>query len=510
MAQMDKRAAEMKAGSSASPAASEAPASPKAAKAPSAARQAAVSDYKAAFGKEPPARMSAKAIKNAIETGRVAAGRQSARREQVAGIFGTQPDQAKANAAAAKARAGFDENVVRARIAQQDAMMDRLLAGEQRNAEIADRRSGRASAANPFTAPDPVKITEARLGTARAQAEIAKATGSPKWQAEGLRHVANANADLARMSAQAQTTVTAVTTRPPAPPSVPLGQRAAQMYAKASPALAAYSAGVQMANAYQRAREDGADVGLAAIEAGKAGVVPAAILAAKPIEHGAGKLAKGAFQIAEIGLEVAGEASIIEPLLGFPSAKNALASGAVGVAAKGVEMAAKAVGRVAMPAMLAYGAYQGAKEDKNTIRGAARGAIRSLDPTSIFMARGLGERAFDAAFGGADPTRSLMDPGARPPFGDVFKQEMDRLGSRWQSGNAIGGPGRLSQAQQQQFAAANERYGSQPKTQPDKKGGGGGGRGFANPNNQKAAQEARGVENITDWARSASGKPGSP
>lgn len=54
------------------------------------------------------------------------------------------------------------------------------------------------------------------------------------------------------------------------------------------------------------------------------------------------------------------------------------------------------------------GSYQGASEDANAFRGAVRGALRTLDPSSIFYERGWVERGFDRTFGTATtPTASL-------------------------------------------------------------------------------------------------------
>lgn len=329
----------------------------------------------------------------------------------------------------------------------------------------------------------------------------------PHYSAEGMRQSVLAKRaaevrpqpDLTRMASHAQTTTTALTTTPP--PQMPgTGQRIMQAYAKASPALAMYSVGVQAAGAYQRALADGADHGRAAIEAVKASAVPAAIMAAKPIEYGAGKLAAGAFGVAG---ELAGSfgAPHLMPLTG--------AVAGVGVAAKGLQIAAKVAGRVALPAVVGYSAYQGAQEDKNTIRGAVRGAIRGLDPTSIFMARGLGERVYDAAFGQAESPRSFWDVTPKPPFGETFKKEMNKLGDRFRSGDASGG--RLTPAQEQQFARADSAYRSRNaaavKAEKPKKGESKG-RGFANPSVQMAAQQGRGVQNITAWAESGQAFPG--
>lgn len=64
--------------------------------------------------------------------------------------------------------------------------------------------------------------------------------------------------------------------------------------------------------------------------------------------------------------------------------------------------------------------------------------------------------------------------------------------------------GRLSSEQAMDFSSRNEAYAAARPAAED--GPGGGPRGFANPANQAAAQQARGVENITEWAQGATPK----
>ncbi len=52
-----------------------------------------------------------------------------------------------------------------------------------------------------------------------------------------------------------------------------------------------------------------------------------------------------------------------------------------------------------------YGAYQGAGEDNNMLRGAARGAVRALDPSALARSPGYAEEAFNARFGKPDPVQ---------------------------------------------------------------------------------------------------------
>lgn len=76
--------------------------------------------------------------------------------------------------------------------------------------------------------------------------------------------------------------------------------------------------------------------------------------------------------------------------------------------AKGAGMAAKVArgGTVVGVGLTAgYGAYQGAGEDNNTLRGAARGSVRALDPSTAVRSPGYAEEAFNAKFGPPDPVQ---------------------------------------------------------------------------------------------------------
>lgn len=253
------------------------------------------------------------------------------------------------------------------------------------------------------------------------------------------------------------------TATPPAPPSI--GQMAKNAYAKAAMPLAVMSVGIQAVGAYNRARDDGADTGRAVIEGVKAAAVPTAMIGAVP------------------ALNAIGRAS------------------SLGMIATGAQVLGKAAGRLALPAVVGWSAYQGAQEDKNTLRGAVRGAIRGLDPSAIFMARGLGERAFDGAFGQATPKTSFWDTGPRPPFMDTFQKSLQKM--RGADAGLQGSSGRLNAEQKKQFAVANAAFGQRALPAPEKNAGGEkAARGWANPAVQMAAQEARGVVNVTDWAQS--------
>lgn len=372
----------------------------KSAKPVSAKRQAAIDAYSKAYGKAPPARMSIARMKDSVDLARVATGRQAARREQVAGIFGAEVSQAKANAAGAAARAKFDAKLdvgLTSRIAQQDAMMDRLLTGEQRLAEIAARRSGNVTPPSPAPASSTIPSNRAL--------------------------------------------VPVPTTASPAPQPGMLA-RAGDMYAKAAPYIGTAGLVWQAMGAYNRARD--------------------------PDGVGGNKTRREALY--EAGKAVA-----------------------PGLAMAALATVSKTAGKLILPVTMAWSAAQGAREDQGSmLRGAVRGAVRALDPTQMFMERGLGERAVDATLGSMP----------KPQAPSLWNQKL----SPWQQGSAFGPPmqhGRLTADQQRQFADANASFAvrqAQAATAKAEAAKEKGARGWANPAVQMAAQQARGVENVTDWA----------
>lgn len=411
----------------------------KSAKPVSAKRQAAIDAYSKAHGKAPPARMSIARMKDSVDLARVATGRQAARREQVAGIFGAEVSQAKANAAGAAARAKFDAKLdvgLTSRIAQQDAMMDRLLTGEQRLAEIAARRSGKASAAKPSSELSGIGVSP------RSQAAAAAGTPALPTSRGGP-----SNGDLVRnleataMGAKRQVRPAA------APPAVPpqntgLLRQAGDMYAKAAPYIGTAGLVWQAMGAYNRARN--------------------------PDGVGGNKTRREALY--EAGKAVA-----------------------PGLAMAALATVSKTAGKLILPVSMAWSAAQGAREDQGSmLRGAVRGAVRALDPTQMFMERGLGERAVDATLGSMP----------KPQAPSLWNQKL----SPWQQGSAFGPPmqhGRLTEDQKRQFAAANASFAvrqAQAATAKAEAAKEKGARGWANPAVQMAAQQARGVENVTDWA----------
>lgn len=292
---------------------------------------------------------------------------------------------------------------------------------------------------------------------------------------------------------------------PPAPPRGPsLGNRAMNAYTRAQPALAAYGAGVQAFHAYRTARSHGADRQAAMHSAAKEAAVPLAFAAAGQ----AGRIEKAASWYSKNALSAAAGAwsdigSTTDMLTyGRMSTGPAVFFSTTGHAARGLAAAAKVAkvaGRIALPAVVGYSAFKGAQEDtENRVRGAMRGVVRGLDPTSMFMATGLGERLFDRAFGSA-------------PMPSLWQQY--QAGKQYRSGSAASMPGmgqqpRLTGPQQQMFAGANAGYQTAPASTTEPKGKKKGGRGFANAQVQMAAQEARGVANFTHWAQSGDNYPG--
>lgn len=74
------------------------------------------------------------------------------------------------------------------------------------------------------------------------------------------------------------------------------------------------------------------------------------------------------------------------------------------------EAVAKVAGRAVLPALAAWSMHREAMADVDPLRGAGRGLVRAIDPTGIVMARGLGERAYDAVLG-KSPDRTPPAPG---------------------------------------------------------------------------------------------------
>jgi hypothetical protein len=154
----------------------------------------------------------------------------------------------------------------------------------------------------------------------------------------------------------------------------------------------------------------------------------------------------------------------------------------VGPLSKGAGVAGKVVSKVAQPlasVAAAYGAYKGAGEDDNTLRGAGRGVINALNPSTLTRSPGYGQEAYDRQFGKADPVKMQRSWG-------------DRLDSARQAAKDWGA------GLMDRFHQANQKYNPMHASGQDQQQPSGGpsgvvdgGRGWANPKVQKAAQEAR-------------------
>lgn len=252
--------------------------------------------------------------------------------------------------------------------------------------------------------------------------------------------------------------------KPPAPPPAALPSSGMKMptWGQVNTGLAVVGTGVAAAQAFNKAKQEGKSTG-EAMGAGALAATPGALmLGAQPIGNALSKAGGGMLKVAE------GMAGALGPMgpISTPAMAVTGSLAAGGMAAQAAGAALKIAGKVAAPAMAAWGAYQGAKEDDNKLRGAARGALRSLDPSAIVTGigagtglmkdgRGLGERAYDAAFGG--PTQ-----------------------------------GRLSSTQAQTFAKADTNYDHMGQGQPQATGE----RPGWSPEARIAAAQARGAVNL--------------
>ncbi len=80
-----------------------------------------------------------------------------------------------------------------------------------------------------------------------------------------------------------------------------------------------------------------------------------------------------------------------------------------------------------------YGAYQGAGEDNNMLRGAARGAVRALDPSALARSPGYAEEAFNARFGKPDPVQFKRTWGEA--VGDTYRSARDGVARAFDAAN---------------------------------------------------------------------------
>lgn len=261
----------------------------------------------------------------------------------------------------------------------------------------------------------------------------------------------------------------------------------------ASVGLAAAGTVVQAGLAYRESKARGDSTSRAAWEGMKAAAPGAVILAGKPagaaLSNAGGHLLNFAGSMVDNlgpGRAVLGMGM---SAAGMPWASAAIApemylgagAAALGGTAKVVGGVLKIAGKAAAPAMATVGAVQGAREDSlKPMRGAARGAVRALDPTGIYnptsgwFGKGYGEMAFDKAFGGPQQyDKASMEPEGLSP------------GARGQ---------RSVDLRNAQFRAANERYmamrDAARQTDPDKKR-----KGWSNAARIGAAK-ARGAVNL--------------
>lgn len=237
--------------------------------------------------------------------------------------------------------------------------------------------------------------------------------------------------------------------------------------AKANTGLAVVGTGVAAAQAFNRAKQEGKSTG-EAMGAGALAAAPGALML------GGSKIGAALSTAGSVGMEVGKEAikggttlSMGNVATNFAIAKGGMAVWAGGAALKTAGEVLKGASKVAGPAMMAWHVYQGAKEDQGSAAvGAGRGLVRSLDPSGIVTGigaglgawkdgRGLGERAYDAAFGG--PTQ-----------------------------------GRLSSTQAQTFARADTNYDHMGQGQPQATSE----RPGWSPEARIAAAQARGAVNL--------------
>ena len=358
---------------------------------PSPARQAAVAAYKAAHGSEPPARMTIKAMKTAV------------------GQEGLQ--QRHADAKALSAKAAYETQWSSAGPAKASAEYKARF-GYAPPPEMSEPAVKRWTAG-------PLQVAPGRPGDPAYEAKVATLTG--RTPAPTTAPAPAAPHPVTNDSHYGLTT---------GAEGASMAARAGAVYNTANHVLPAIAAGAQFGKAYWDAKERGASTGDATIEGAKAAAVPAALAAAPVVEMVAGGAATGAFAVAGAAVKGIGLADAV--FLNMAFAKTAFVVGAAGVALKGVELAAKVGGRVALPAAVAYGAYTGARNDG--LRGAVRGALTSVDPTEF------------ATLAGA---KSGL-------VGTIY----DAMAGTKSNGQASAGPMRLNAGQSREFAAADQSYGA--------------------------------------------------
>lgn len=291
----------------------------------------------------------------------------------------------------------------------------------------------------PSTAPvttrvDPQRAARAErlraaLRSPEGQARLASIKTSLQGAADSARNLSAGLKGLSRPGAPAAQPATSGTITSPhldrpaiVPPPVstpgasqrPWGSSNAlatvgKTYRVANSVLPAASSIAEASKAYRAARAQNKSISEASLEGAQA-AAPGAALAASPIiSKGAGHVATGAFEVAKVASS--GIGLFDYAFLNMMHVKIAGAAALTGVAAKGVEIGAKVAGKLALPAIAGYQAYQGYKED--SWRGAGRGAVMALDPTelaTVFGAKsGIGRYLYDKAAGKAGEPNPYKD-----------------------------------------------------------------------------------------------------
>lgn len=423
-------------------------------RAPTPQRVAAMKAYKKTFGVEPKRSMSIKAMKTSVSQEGLRKSHAAAKAEQASrsrhmwgGGVDRPADQRGWKSDTNNPRAGKVYNTEQGWISTETA--DRLFEKARANGKTTEsvpRTKGMSPQERHFKLDSYIKNKQRELIARgmRTDADVRVAqTRRNQLQTAAMKMQPEAYVRPNRLSPLPPTAPPTVPTADRIRSAMPSGQTVSRIMMGTGIAVAA-------GRGFQDAKAEGKTTGEAVIAGAKSAAVPAAIAAAPAIS-------RGAHAFGNVALEISGDllrsgGGITDFMLNFPILKAGLATGAAGGLAKGVGYAAGVVGRVAPYAMAAYGAYQGAKEDSNTIRGAMRGAARSFDPSAIFMKRGVVERGFDAVAGRATP-------------------------------------------RSQSFASANAAFTSAhaaPAHADGPSGVAAGKRGFGNPANQAAAQKAKG------------------
>lgn len=165
------------------------------------------------------------------------------------------------------------------------------------------------------------------------------------------------------------------------------------------------------------------------------------------------------------------------------------------------------------PEMRAWGAEQEAKPNNGFVPKSAEEMQRTFDAIdSMYGGRtdggGLVDREAIKDAQDANKTRSRTPP-RTPEKHEPWFDKPQRMGPRSDTG-PLGGRQSFAAADAARFETANAAYSTMQavnaQTDPAQGQMAGGPRGWANPGTQMAAQLARGVVNVTDWAASGSKK----